>query len=71
MLAHVCCRAALFLPGRELQAHVIAGVGKILCRFCLLCNGFTDVKWIIDRPNELPKGVEPGVARLFKHEPCT
>ena len=71
MLAHVCCRAALFLPGRELQAHVIAGVGKTLCRFCLLCNGFTDVKWIIDRPNELPKGVEPGVTRLFSHEPCT
>ena len=56
----VTCRAATLLPGRRLQAYVIAAVGKVLCRFCLLCNGFVDVKWIIDKPNELPKGVEPG-----------
>lgn len=57
---YVTCRAATLLPGRRLQAYVIAAVGKVLCRFCLFCNGFVDIKWIIDKPNELPKGVEPG-----------
>lgn len=58
----VGCRVATLLPGRHLQATVIAAVGKVLSRFCLFCNGFTKVEWIIDRPNELPKGVEPGKA---------
>ena len=58
-------RAATLLPGKHLQARVIASVGKVLCSFCLFCNGFTDVKWIIDRPTDLPKGQEPGVSGPF------
>ena len=42
-------------------------VGKRLCRFCLFCNGFYDVKWIVDKPDDLPKGVEPGIASHTCH----
>ena len=65
------CRAAALLPGQNLQKQVITVVGKHLCRFCLLCNGFFDVKWIVDKPNELPKGTEPGIASLTCHAQLT
>ncbi|CAL8468772.1 g8313 [Coccomyxa elongata] len=55
---HVLCRASVILP-RGLQAQVVAALGKILCRLCLLCWGFVKINWTTDEPRQLPKGVEP------------
>ncbi|BDA43236.1 Lysophosphatidylcholine acyltransferase 1 [Coccomyxa sp. Obi] len=55
---HLLCRVSVILP-KGIQAQVVASLGKVLCRLCLLCWGFVKIDWTTDEPRQLPKGVEP------------
>ena len=39
------CKAMQLLPPR-LRSTAVAATGKVFCRACLLCIGFTRVKWV-------------------------
>ena len=52
---YLVCRASLLLPA-ALKAEVITAAGRLACRACLFCLGFTQVQWI----HVEPAGAAPG-----------
>ena len=56
------CRVVSFTLPKEMQARIIAIIGRFLCWVCLFGLGFTSVEWSIDQQGQLPEGIEPGAS---------
>ncbi len=60
---HSACRIVGWTLPKEMQARVIAVIGKFMSHLCLASLGFFNVKWTIDPAGQLPPGVEPGTEK--------
>lgn len=66
---YLICRASLVLP-EAVKTDFIAAAGKLACRACLFCLGFTRVEWISVEPGppqQRRQGRRPPVVIVSNH----